>query len=84
MAATTKDILVTVYAGERRTEWEMELVEKCDGRLEIRWQDSFLPDGTARTPADFDPGVLEGATMLYTYTPIPAGELGVVLGPLAR
>lgn len=72
--AVSEDILVTCYPGERDTEWERTLIQKCNGQIEIRFQSNVKPDGTHRPPTEYDPGILEGATMLYTYAPLPAGE----------
>lgn len=70
MAAPAKDILVTLYPGERDTEWEKDLIAKCDGKLEIRWQRMHMPD----QPQIYDNEALKEATMLYTYMPLPDGK----------
>lgn len=73
MATPTKDILVTLYYGERDTAWEEDLIARCGGKLEIRWQHAhpvFEPMG----PTSYDREALKDATMLYTYLPLPDGE----------
>lgn len=71
---TPSNVLVTCYPGERDTEWEKALVQKCGGKIEIRFQSNVKPDGTHRPSTEYDPEILEGATMLYTYAPLPDGE----------
>ncbi|CAN8105441.1 unnamed protein product [Discula destructiva] len=68
--ATSKDILVTMYSGAPDKDWEKDLIQRCDGKLEIRWHDNLMPDGSLRGPSDYDSAILDGATMLYTYAPV--------------
>lgn len=70
MTAPLKDVLVTLYAGQRDTEWEKDLIARCDGKLEIRWQHAHMP-GEAK---NYDNELLKDATMLYTYEPLPDGK----------
>lgn len=71
--ATSKDILVTCYPGERDTEWEQSLIKRLDGKIEIRWQSNVMPDGNFRPPSEYDAELLKDATMLYTFSPLPFG-----------
>lgn len=73
MATSHKDILVTCYHGERDTEWEESLIQRLDGKIEIRWQSTVMPDGSSRPPSEYDSEILRDATMLYTYSPLPVG-----------
>lgn len=73
-----KDILAIVYSLDPDHEWEKDLVQRCDGKLEVRWvklqESTTTADGTHHDPSAYDREVLRDATMLFTYAPLPDGE----------
>lgn len=78
MASTTgehKDVLLIISAPGRDEAWEKRIVERTGGRVEVRWEGLRKPDGSFKKMGELDRAKFEGLTMLYTYEPVPAGEL---------
>lgn len=71
---TRKDVLLIISAAGRDEEWEKRILNKIGGQVDIRWQALSKPDGSFKRIDEFEEGLFDGVTMLYTYSPIPVGR----------
>lgn len=69
-----KDVLLILSATGRDVEWESRIVEKTQGKIQVRWETLRKPDGSLKTTEEMDPANFDGVTMLFTYAPVPVGK----------
>lgn len=73
-AGVEKDVLLILSATGREEEWERRIVQKTEGKIEVRWETLRKPDGSLKETEEFDQASFDGVTMLYTYSPVPVGK----------
>lgn len=73
-AGAQKDVLLIISANGRDEAWETRIVDETKGQVEVRWEALRKPDGSLKEVHEYDLAQFEGVTMLFTYSPVPAGE----------
>lgn len=71
---SNKDVLLLLTATGRDEVWEKRIVERTEGKVEVRWEALKKPDGSFKHTNELDQTKFDGVTMLYTFSPVPVGE----------